>query len=207
MHPAVRVGLVVLGAAMAVYGAASLTGGWLGTPLWSDPTDPEAHGGLARLRLDPWHDYGRERWIGGVVSGLGLVALAAGVARDRPDVPRHHRRFVLVACGVAVALLGAAPLARGWLGSPPWWQRIETQEEEDAVRRELMYSGRLRDQHELLYIRQRVPREGRERISGGVVAAGLALVAVGAWPRRRGARRRRTPSWTNCRWPDRRESA
>lgn len=34
MRRAVRVGLVVLGAAMAVYGAVSLTGGWLGTPLW-----------------------------------------------------------------------------------------------------------------------------------------------------------------------------
>ena len=36
MRRAVRVGLVVLGAAMAVYGAAGLTGGWLGTPLWAD---------------------------------------------------------------------------------------------------------------------------------------------------------------------------
>jgi hypothetical protein len=35
---AVRVGLVVLGAAMAVYGAASLTGGWLGTPPWWERT-------------------------------------------------------------------------------------------------------------------------------------------------------------------------
>ena len=30
-----------------------------------------------------------------------------------------------------------------------------------------------------------VPRPGREWISGGVVAVGLGLVAVGAWPRRR----------------------
>src|SRR5262245_35574701 len=29
-----RVALVVLGLAMAVYGVASLTGGWLGTPPW-----------------------------------------------------------------------------------------------------------------------------------------------------------------------------
>lgn len=34
MHPAVRVGLVLLGAAAAVYGAASLTGGWLGLAPW-----------------------------------------------------------------------------------------------------------------------------------------------------------------------------
>lgn len=37
MHRAVCFGLVVLGAAMAVYGAASLTGGWFGTPPWQDP--------------------------------------------------------------------------------------------------------------------------------------------------------------------------
>ena len=36
MTRTLRVGLVVLGAAMAVYGAASLTGGWLGTPPWAD---------------------------------------------------------------------------------------------------------------------------------------------------------------------------
>lgn len=185
MHLAVRVSLVALGAATAIYGAASLTGGWLGTPLWFDPTDPEAHGGLARLRLDPWHYYDRERWIGGLVSGLGLVALAGGVTRERPAVPRHRLRFGLVACGVALALLGAAPFARGWLGAPPWWQRIETQQEEDAVRNEWMHSGKIRLQHHLLYIRQRVPREGREWISAAVVAAGVALVAVGAWPRRR----------------------
>ena len=34
MRTTVRVGLTLLGAAMAVYGAASLTGGWLGTPPW-----------------------------------------------------------------------------------------------------------------------------------------------------------------------------
>jgi len=37
MRTAVRVGFVVLGAATAVYGAASLTGGWLGAPPWEDP--------------------------------------------------------------------------------------------------------------------------------------------------------------------------
>lgn len=36
MKRAVRVGLVILEAAIAVYGAASLTGGWLGTPPWAD---------------------------------------------------------------------------------------------------------------------------------------------------------------------------
>ena len=36
MRRALRVGLVALGAAMAVCGVASLTGGWLGTPPWAD---------------------------------------------------------------------------------------------------------------------------------------------------------------------------
>lgn len=34
MHAALRIGLVVLGAALVVYGAASLTGGWLGLAPW-----------------------------------------------------------------------------------------------------------------------------------------------------------------------------
>lgn len=34
MRPAVRIALVALGLAAAVYGVASLTGGWLGTPPW-----------------------------------------------------------------------------------------------------------------------------------------------------------------------------
>lgn len=46
MRPAVRIGLVVLGAAMTVYGFASLTGRWLGTPPWWDRgmTDEEVLG-------------------------------------------------------------------------------------------------------------------------------------------------------------------
>ena len=37
----VRIGLVVLGAAMTVYATASLTGGWLGTPPWNRPRPME----------------------------------------------------------------------------------------------------------------------------------------------------------------------
>ena len=59
MRRAVRVGLVVLGAAMAVYGAASVTGGWLGTPPWwegretaDELLDRRERGG--NLRLKEW---------------------------------------------------------------------------------------------------------------------------------------------------------
>jgi hypothetical protein len=95
MRPAVRVGLVVLGAAMAVYGAASLTGGWLGTPPWW-------------AREVPTEEFIESRW--------GVVLASPPIAADRTIS---------------------------------------------------------------------MEREGRGATSGAVMAAGLALVAVGAWPRRR----------------------
>ena len=42
MTRTVRIALVVVGLAAAVYGAASLTGGWLGTPPWYAP--PRGYG-------------------------------------------------------------------------------------------------------------------------------------------------------------------
>ncbi|MFO0933662.1 MAG: hypothetical protein U1E39_13270 [Planctomycetota bacterium] len=56
MQPAPRAGLIVLGAAMAVYGAACLTGGWLGMPPWWErsvrfeyrPTGPSGTGDAAQ---------------------------------------------------------------------------------------------------------------------------------------------------------------
>lgn len=99
MRRAIRVGLVVLGATMAIYGAASLTGGWLGTPPWW-----ETHGTLA---LDGMlHDRGvataespppepevvalpapnRERTSTIVTTlGLALVALVAWPRRRRVE--------------------------------------------------------------------------------------------------------------------------
>ncbi|MBL9087618.1 MAG: hypothetical protein JNM10_10780 [Planctomycetia bacterium] len=50
MRVAARVGLVVVGIAMAVYGVASLTGGWLGTPPWWEKR--ESRGELLARRID-----------------------------------------------------------------------------------------------------------------------------------------------------------
>ena len=65
-----------------------------------------------------------------------------------------------------MAFYGAASLTGGWLGMPPWWQHDLT----------INVVGEYRLD---------VPLAGREWISGAVVAAGLAIVAVGAWPQRR----------------------
>ena len=118
MHGTIRGAAVVLGAAMAVYGAASLTGEWLGTPPWweHEPTEVGAWDGLAR-------------W-----------AVEVGTRRDgAPAGP---------------SLLGATLPATGSGDAVPPLPRL------------------------------RVPRAGRTAISAAVTAAGLALVVVGARPRR-----------------------
>ncbi|MFO0933761.1 MAG: hypothetical protein U1E39_13810 [Planctomycetota bacterium] len=100
MRRAVRIGLVVLGAAMAVYGVASLTGGWLGTPPWvSVAPVGEA---VVSVYLSPGSDFGVEP----------------------PPLPGD--------------------------------EELDNQ-----------------------------PAQNRLGVAGAVAAAGLALVAVGAWPRRR----------------------
>src|SRR5207247_1621678 len=78
--------------------------------------------------------------------------------------------------GVAASVYGAASLAGGWLGEPPWWNK---------VRRDFVWVTVYgEDVVPPSYKETRTPREGREWISGGVAAVGLALVAVAAWPRR-----------------------
>ncbi len=126
-------------------------------------------------------------------------------------------RVGLVVLGAAMAVYGFASLTGGWLGTPPWWER-RAHEWEAMDRQHEWLDARFPDWTEgrrtwdetmtdaaWAYM-TRVPIAGREWISGAVGAAGLALVGVGAWPRRRRARRRRAPSWTRCRWPNRRES-
>lgn len=98
-----RVGLAVLGAAMAVYGFASLTGGWLGTPPWWERgmTDEEVlgkcispsefSGSVAeyrRLHGDlTLPNYGTRVWIslGVVATGLTSLALGAWILSSAPD--------------------------------------------------------------------------------------------------------------------------
>jgi hypothetical protein len=109
-----RIALVALGLAVAVYGAASLTGGWLGEPPWwtEHPDLPEWSGnehfakdgtpysldGGPRLTwdesfLDESFDVESPRqpwpWIsaGVVVAGLALAAFAAWPRRAKPTPP------------------------------------------------------------------------------------------------------------------------
>lgn len=88
MRRAVRVGLAVLGAAIAIYGVASLTGGWLGTPPWWDVctqtiTQELYSDGHCEVRVAdhaPAHD--PRPWdapVGGALTaaGVGLGAVGA----------------------------------------------------------------------------------------------------------------------------------
>ena len=98
-------------------------------------------------------------------------------------------RLALVVLGLAAAVYGTASLTGGWLGTPPWWgpwERHFDTEKEEILRDHPDMDPR----HYVPPIHAPTyppagPRPGREWISGGVVAAGFALAAFGAWPRRR----------------------
>lgn len=89
MRPAARVGLVVLGTAMAVYGVASLTGGWLGTPPWAYRVHTIRSLDRAPGQPPPeaWCEEGiRDRPAIGTavgIAGLALVAVGAWPRRGR----------------------------------------------------------------------------------------------------------------------------
>ena len=90
---------------------------------------------------------------------------------------RRGVRIGFVVLGAAMAVYGGASLTGGWLGTPPWqegWVAIATVRDEPSPQCGA-YDVRVYP----------MPRTDREWMSGGVVAVGLALVAVGAWPRRR----------------------
>ena len=109
-------------------------------------------------------------------------------------------RLSLVALGLAAVVYGTASLTGGWLGMPPWWERAAPiTPYEWLYRYDFNYSLNwgisigfypvdvpehfARAEREApLHIE---PREGREWISGAVVVAGITLVGIGAWPRRR----------------------
>ena len=123
-------------------------------------------------------------------------------------------RSVLVTLGLAAAVYGTESLTGGWLGTPLWWERPETaaevrdREAQDPDAWLLQIWGWSSHEHQIdasghyepgfleqgqrqmkdvtvVRVEHLVRRDGREWISGGVVAAGLALGAFGAWPRRR----------------------
>lgn len=131
VRPAFRLSLVVLGLAAVVYGTATLTGDWLGTPPWWERAAPMTPFAWLHLHFEPEYV---------------------------PEVPLSRPRF------------GS--------GSQPTgiWEHFGVTFE------------RQKELHSLAEARAPLhvePRPGREWISGGVVAAGLALVAFAAWPRRR----------------------
>lgn len=97
---------------------------------------------------------------------------------------RRAVRVGLVALGAAIAVYGVASLTGGWLGKPPWWERMET-DQEWGDRLGVWDGPPLNYSPIPLPEPRAVPCPVREWISGGVIAAGLALVAIGAWPRRR----------------------
>ncbi len=104
-------------------------------------------------------------------------------------------RLVVAYLGVAVALYGLASLTGCWLGKPPWWERTLSADEEDEIR----FQAALADGHVVWMIVPETPhtaaaldagraREGRERVSGALAAAGFLTAVAGfasAWPRRR----------------------
>ena len=219
-----RLALVLVGLAAVVYGTASLTGGWLGTPPWwaNDMTFEQGKiralgtgAGTSLTDLSPdeldWLPNlvkrdrllaGRE-WISGGVIALGLCLAGFGVW-GRTRVPRAA--FLLL--GLAIAVYGIASGTGGWLGTPPWWERpspmslarwsefhvpptwLDRANWDGEIWRSLSVNKALRQWWDADWALasdafQHVdPVQGREWISVGVVAVGLALVGVGAWPRR-----------------------
>lgn len=145
MRRAVRIGLVALGAAMAVYGAASQTGGWLGTPPWWAHARTYTAADVESAWCAVWHCSPR------TVKRIREQRSSPPAARVTASSP-----------GVA----GSAWPGEGWR----WAEPDESVQFEAALR-----SARP----------ERGFAERRDSISGGLVAAGLALVAVAAWPRPR----------------------
>lgn len=132
MRRARRIGLVVPGAAMAVYGAASLTGGWLGMPPWQDPPPacPAASSASdARSSEEEaarWAEYAASVSDNG--SRFGRSSLPAPSAGPRPRAdgpralepeirrvrPRWHKWTGLALCefGIVAVSVGAWPRRR-----------------------------------------------------------------------------------------------
>ncbi len=114
MYSAARVGLVVLGAAMAVYGAASLTGGWLGTPPWvadrpADAVSGSDYGNLEGSIFDhprPHEPPGFTRYA--PLSPEFIAASERSRANDEPRLPG----WCAVGLGLALVAVGAWPRRR-----------------------------------------------------------------------------------------------
>jgi hypothetical protein len=179
VRTSIRLALVVVGLAAAIYGAASLTGGWLGTPPWWQ---------REVAVLDRFREYGpprpgREGISVAVIAGGLVLAVFAGssLRRRRATAPpmAHAVLLVLVVVGLAATVYGVASLTGGWLGTPPWWKRRVFGPTTEAPGPPGIHHA------PTLWIE---PRPDRGLISAGVMAAGLGVAILGAWPRRRRSR-------------------
>jgi hypothetical protein len=168
MQPVLRLALVVLGIALAIYGGASLTGCWLGEPPWwrtkthewdaitADDARILKRTGVAFRADGAYYPRPGREWISGgvLVVGLGLAIVSRAL------------RITLVVLGLAAAVYGIASLTGGWLGTPPWW-------EHEAL-------GSDSGMEPVAF-----PRRGRESVSERLVLVGLGVAVLGAWPWRR----------------------
>jgi hypothetical protein len=192
MRRALRLALVVVGLAIAVYGIASLTGEWLGTPPWwesrlifhaSQPGNASLVGGpgvegpsngrwVRVAQVGPQPRPGRE-WISGGVVAVGLWLVVVGIwPRRRPLI--SALRLTLVLLGLTLAIHGGAWLAGGWLGTPPWVVQILGEYRINGHAEYLAYDPPRIDED----------RRGESNLwAAGAIAVGLALAAFAAWPR------------------------
>ena len=92
-----------------------------------------------------------------------------------------------VLLGLALVVYGAASLTGNWLHTPPWWQREATDAEIMDYLLQRRREGRGLETDPARQIRAFIwrPRDNREAWSGGVIAAGVLVAGVAAWPRRR----------------------
>lgn len=130
-----------------------------------------------------------------------MAAAPPASARYALPVPRPLRLTSAV-LGPAALVYGKASLTGGWLGTPPWWERATPPEPYEWPTRYRADQVRLHlslpppgdadgwNRSESATAGRECPRHveaasSRERFSGYVIAAGLALAAFGEWPRRR----------------------
>lgn len=182
MSRLLRIGFVLVGLAATVYGAASLTGGWLGEPPWwtthAPPSRDAFEGtGLNYDAVSHFMDFSGPRrgraWISLGVVAVGLTFVAVGLFPSRP------LRIALCVLGIVLLVYGVASLTGGWLGEPSWWKTLvpAPRDEAHGLRGDPLT-------HFVDYDLRYEPRPDRVWISVGVIAAGLGMVAVGALPRR-----------------------
>jgi hypothetical protein len=98
---------------------------------------------------------------------------------------RRPVRLALVVVGLAVAVYGVASLTGGWLGTPPWWDVVTVIKQEDGWWP--LFSPAFTHwtrTYTLPPERHRPPES--VWFEGIAIVGGLGLVALGAWPRRRG---------------------